>query len=112
MIFEFTNQRFQNVCFTLSVLDKVTALMLALYSNRVSLNATAEREAIEVFSRNLKKLLLAPPIRGQNTLGMDPGFTHGCKLAALDKHGLHMFTFIVGMISCHQCVAHNQLEIY
>lgn len=62
---------------------------------RVSLTATAEREAIEVFSRNLKKLLLAPPIRGQNTLGIDPGFKHGCKLAALDKHGQVLETAVV-----------------
>ena len=57
---------------------------------RARLTATAEREAIEVFSRNLKKLLLAPPVRGKNTLGIDPGFKHGCKIAALDKHGMQL----------------------
>ena len=51
------------------------------------MTSKAEREAVDVFSNNLKKLLLVPPVRGKNVLAIDPGFSHGCKLAALDKHG-------------------------
>lgn len=62
--------------------------ILSFLSFRARLTATAEREAVEVFSRNLKKLFLAPPVRGKNTIGIDPGFKHGCKVAALDCHGI------------------------
>ena len=51
------------------------------------MTAIAEREAADIFSNNLQKLLLAPPVRGKNVLGVDPGFKHGCKIVALDRHG-------------------------
>ena len=47
----------------------------------------AERHAIDVFARNLRSLLLQPPILDQVILAMDPGFRTGCKVAVLDGHG-------------------------
>ena len=47
----------------------------------------AEAHAVEVFARNLRNLLLQPPIRGRRVLAVDPGFKSGCKLAALDEFG-------------------------
>lgn len=47
----------------------------------------AEIEAINVFSRNLRKLLLAPPAGHKIILGVDPGFRTGCKLALIDRNG-------------------------
>ncbi len=47
----------------------------------------AEAHAVEVFARNLRNLLLQPPIRGRRVLAADPGFKSGCKLAALDEFG-------------------------
>jgi uncharacterized protein len=54
---------------------------------RRELTEKAERHAVEVFARNLRKLLLAPPIHGRRVLAVDPGFRSGCKLAALDEFG-------------------------
>ena len=47
----------------------------------------AEFHAVGVFARNLRNLLLQPPIQGRRVLAMDPGFKSGCKLAALDEFG-------------------------
>ena len=47
----------------------------------------AEQEAIGVFSKNLRHLLLMPPAKGKVILGVDPGFKSGCKLAVIDAQG-------------------------
>ena len=52
---------------------------------RGELKEEAEEGAIEVFSKNLEKLLLTPPIKDKIVLGFDPAFRTGCKLAVIDK---------------------------
>ena len=47
----------------------------------------ANESAIRVFSQNLHQLLMQPPIKGKVTLGVDPGFRTGCKLAVVDENG-------------------------
>ena len=47
----------------------------------------ADAEAIEVFAKNLRELLLAPPAGPRVTLGIDPGFRTGCKIAVVDGTG-------------------------
>lgn len=47
----------------------------------------ADQEAIEVFVKNLRQLLLAAPLGQQRVLGIDPGFRTGCKVVALDESG-------------------------
>ena len=47
----------------------------------------ADEAAIQVFARNLRDLLLAPPAGGKRVLGIDPGFRTGSKLAAVDETG-------------------------
>lgn len=54
---------------------------------RKELKKSADLEAIQVFSRNLRELLLAPPLGQKNTLALDPGFRTGCKLVCLDRQG-------------------------
>jgi uncharacterized protein len=54
---------------------------------RNSLSETAEEQAIEVFSSNLRSLLLQPPLKGKVVLGIDPAYRTGCKLAAVDETG-------------------------
>lgn len=56
-------------------------------SVRGRITELAEDAAIDAFTRNLKSLLLAPPLKGRNVLGFDPGFANGCKLAAVDATG-------------------------
>jgi uncharacterized protein len=47
----------------------------------------AGEHAIHVFSANLRKLLLQPPLRGHVVMGIDPGFRTGCKVAVVDATG-------------------------
>lgn len=54
---------------------------------RSRLSEIAEEQAIEVFSKNLKNLLLQPPLKGKNILGVDPAYRTGCKLAVVDDTG-------------------------
>ncbi|MFC2947772.1 Tex family protein [Virgibacillus sediminis] len=54
---------------------------------RNSLSEKAEAQAIEVFSTNLKNLLLQPPLKDKRILGVDPAFRTGCKLAVVDETG-------------------------
>ena len=54
---------------------------------RNALTDRANDSAIHVFADNLHQLLMQPPIRGKVTLGVDPGFRTGCKLAVVDENG-------------------------
>ena len=54
---------------------------------RSELTDKANEGAIRVFGDNLHQLLMQPPIRGKVTLGVDPGFRTGCKLAVVDETG-------------------------
>ena len=54
---------------------------------RNELTDRANEGAIRVFAQNVSQLLMQPPIRGKVTLGVDPGFRTGCKLAVVDETG-------------------------
>ncbi|QTM98135.1 S1 RNA-binding domain-containing protein [Sediminibacillus dalangtanensis] len=54
---------------------------------RNGLSEKAEQQAIDIFSTNLKNLLLQPPLKGRVVLGVDPAFRTGCKLAVIDETG-------------------------
>lgn len=62
---------------------------------RSSLTKQAEKESVDLFMMNLYRLLLTPPARGKNVLGLDPGFLHGCKLAVLSPTGEVLETAII-----------------
>lgn len=47
----------------------------------------SDHKAIEIFSKNLRQVLLAPPLGNYNVLAMDPGFKTGCKIVCLDATG-------------------------
>ena len=47
----------------------------------------ASEQSFEVFKKNLKSLLMYPPLKNKNILGFDPGFRTGCKYALIDKLG-------------------------
>lgn len=51
------------------------------------LKENADESAIQVFARNIRELLLAPPAGPHVTIGIDPGFRTGCKLAVVDATG-------------------------
>ncbi|MCY9031812.1 Tex family protein [Bacillus inaquosorum] len=54
---------------------------------RKELSEKADEQAIHIFSENLRKLLLQPPMKGKTILGVDPAFRTGCKLAVSDETG-------------------------
>ncbi|MCR5467490.1 MAG: RNA-binding transcriptional accessory protein [Lachnospiraceae bacterium] len=59
------------------------------------LTESAEDGAIKVFGKNLKQLLMQPPIAGRTVLGWDPAFRTGCKLAVVDPTGKVLDTVVV-----------------
>ena len=62
---------------------------------RNTLTERAEDGAIKVFGKNLKQLLMQPPIAGKVVLGWDPAFRTGCKLAVVDPTGKVLDTVVV-----------------
>ncbi len=54
---------------------------------RNRLTEEAEAQAIEVFSKNLRQLLLQPPLKGRTILSIDPAYRTGCKFAVVDETG-------------------------
>ncbi len=54
---------------------------------RNDLTEQAENQSIRVFAKNLRNLLLQPPLHRKRVLAIDPGFKHGCKIVALDEFG-------------------------
>ena len=54
------------------------------------LKEKADEEAIGVFAKNLRELLLAPPAGPKVTIGIDPGFRTGCKVAVIDETGKYL----------------------
>lgn len=66
---------------------------------RADLKDKAEDQAIHVFSENLKKYLLTPPMKGKVVLGIDPAYRTGCKLAVVDQTGK---VLEIGAIYPHQ----------
>lgn len=49
----------------------------------------AEEEAINIFSENLEKLLLQPPLSKKTLMGLDPGYRTGCKMVVINKDGFY-----------------------
>lgn len=62
---------------------------------RSSLTERASSSAIKVFSTNLKQLLMQPPVKDKVTLGLDPGYRTGCKVAVVDGTGKLLDTGVI-----------------
>ena len=87
---------------------------------RLATRQRAEKHAIKVFARNLRQLLLAPPLGPKRVMGIDPGFRTGCKVVCLDRQGklLHHDTIYPHMDEARDCRAaetitrlHERFEI-
>ena len=59
------------------------------------LKEKASNDAINLFGKNLKELLLTPPLVNQVILGMDPGYVSGCKLAVIDINGDYLDSNVI-----------------
>ncbi|MDZ4853009.1 MAG: Tex family protein [Pirellulaceae bacterium] len=84
--FEFHRDLLQTVkdCFERLLLPATESTVFQRLKER------ADEEAIAVFGKNLRELLLAPPAGPKVTLGVDPGFRTGCKLAVVDGTGKYL----------------------
>ena len=62
---------------------------------RSDLSDSAYQGAIHIFALNLKPLLMQPPVKGFVTMGLDPGYRNGCKVAVVDETGKVLDTSVV-----------------
>lgn len=74
---------------SLAIKDGYKRLLATSMENelRAATKKKADEEAISVFAKNLKELLMAAPLGSRRVLAIDPGFRTGCKLACLDRQG-------------------------
>jgi uncharacterized protein len=73
-----------------------------------------ESHAVEVFARNLRNLLLQPPVAGRRVLALDPGFKSGCKAVAIDECGNpleHAVLHIIGKAEKRAAAADKIVEM-
>ncbi len=84
-------------CLELVIEDSYKRLIAPAIEREIrnELTERAEDGAIHVFGKNLKQLLMQPPIAGQVVLGWDPAFRTGCKLAVVDETGKVLDTVVV-----------------
>ncbi|MCE6951721.1 RNA-binding transcriptional accessory protein [Cereibacter sphaeroides] len=85
-----------------------TSLTLDLMAE---LRERAEAEAIGVFARNLKDLLLAAPAGGKVTMGIDPGIRTGCKVAVVDATGKLLATSTIYPFQPKNDLRGSQIEL-
>ena len=72
-----------------SIEDSYKRLILPSIEREIRNNLTenAQERAISVFGKNIKSLLLQPPVKDKIVMGFDPAFRTGCKIAVVDKNG-------------------------
>lgn len=92
LIESFTPRRINDECSRIvaeAVTDSYKRLLRPSVETEISasLKAEADRVAIDIFSENLRQLLLAAPLKGRRILAIDPGYRTGCKVVALDIDG-------------------------
>lgn len=72
---------------------------------RNALTESADESAIKVFAENTRHLLMQPPVKGKVTLGLDPGYRTGCKVAVVDETGKVLDTSVI-----YAAPPHNKVE--
>ncbi|MCH8829871.1 MAG: RNA-binding transcriptional accessory protein, partial [Planctomycetes bacterium] len=82
---------------TRCVADAISRLIAPSLEREIrrELTEQAEAQAISVFARNLRNLLLQSPLHGARVFAIDPGFRTGCKIAVLDEYGCCQATDVV-----------------
>jgi len=80
-----------------TAIDALNRLILPAVEReiRTSLTESASEHAIVMFAQNLKPLLMQAPIKGRVTLGLDPAYRTGCKLAVVDSTGRLLDTAVI-----------------
>lgn len=78
---------------------------------RNALTDTASDSAIEVFAKNTRQLLMQPPVKNKVTLGLDPGYRTGCKVAVVDETGKVLDTSVIYAVPPHNKVEEAKIII-
>jgi uncharacterized protein len=78
----------------LAIEDSYKRLLSTSIETEIRLNTKkrADKDAIQIFTENLRQLLMAAPLGQKNVMAIDPGFRTGCKLVCLDRQGKLGFT--------------------
>lgn len=71
---------------------------------RNALTEKANESAIAVFAKNTRQLLMQPPVKNKITLGLDPGYRTGCKVAVVDETGKVLDTAVIYPVPPHNKV--------
>lgn len=84
-------------CIKNACLDAYTRLVFPSLEREIrnELTEVASTAAIKVFGVNLRQLLMQPPIRNKVTIGLDPGYRTGCKVAVVDGNGKILDTAVI-----------------
>ena len=96
--------------------DSVTRLVLPSLEREIRREITeyCESHAVTVFARNLRNLLLQPPVGGRRVLALDPGFKSGCKAVAIDECGVpleHAVLHIIGQKEKREAAGQRIVEL-
>ncbi len=77
--------------------DGLKRLLLPSIEREVhkELKTKADKSAIDTFGKNLKQLLMTPPVTKRVILGVDPAFVSGCKLAVIDENGTYLEHMVI-----------------
>lgn len=96
-----------------AVLDGLDRLAIPSVENQVrkELSERAQKASIEIFSMNLEKLLLQPPLKDKVILGFDPAFRTGCKLAVIDESGKMLEVSVIYPHEPHPQIEKSCLEL-
>src|SRR5579872_4155668 len=78
---------------------------------RRELSERAENQAVAVFARNLRNLLLQPPLASRRVLAIDPGFRTGCKIVALDENGNLLATDLIYITGSAEKLAATKAKV-
>lgn len=86
--------------------DAYTRLIYPAVSREIrsELTEKASESAIKVFSVNLRQLLMQPPVKNKVTIGLDPGYRTGCKVAVVDGTGKVLDTGVIYPVPPHSKV--------
>lgn len=78
---------------------------------RNELTEKASTAAIKVFAQNTRQLLMQPPVRNRVTIGLDPGYRTGCKVAVVDETGKVLDTGVIYPVPPHNKIAEARTVI-
>ncbi len=101
-----TNDKYSGSLVTQAAEDSYDRLIFPSVSREIrsELTENASTSAIKVFSLNLRQLLMQPPVKNKTTIGLDPGYRTGCKLAVVDGTGKVLDTGVIYPVPPHSKV--------